>query len=192
MAAQTPSIELSLRYSREWVASSIFQGERLTALLTAQLAAGPDPTKWTPEEWSAFNRANRLGEDQIVEDLEGFFFVCALARARGWLKLAAAWHPIEAAVNAFLDATPHVVDVRDMRVHEDEYLGGGGRNAARYEIPITSGMTATAHSIVVRGNDEYLIGGRVDLARTLGALRRLEPVLVDARKQQAAPVPASK
>jgi hypothetical protein len=74
-----------------------------------------------------------------------------------------------------------------MLVHEDEYLVGAGRNVGRYEVAVgESGMMASAHSTVVTGMDEYLIGGRVELTQTLSALRAIEPVIRATLKQHQA------
>lgn len=57
-----------------------------TALLDAQIAAG-DASKWSADDRRAFDAANRLGYDHLVEEIEGFFLLTA---TRNIASLAAA------------------------------------------------------------------------------------------------------
>jgi hypothetical protein len=82
------------------------------------------------------------------------------------------------AVEDFSAAAPKAKQVRDMLEHEDEYIVGGGRDPAGYQVDM-GGLLASAHSVGVHGK-EYIIGGRVSLPGSTAALRKLTPVLAVA------------
>ena len=186
MKKALPPLTVILRQSDGWLNAAIFQGARLMRLIDAQAAAG-DASTWTEDARQAFNAANGLGDDHLVEDYEGYFFLCAVRQTRRWFEIVKVACPsLKDAVEEFETATAHAVDLRDMREHEDEYLAGGGKKSAEYLYTYGSPplFETSAHSIVVHG-DDYVLGGRLSLARALAALRKVQPAVERARRQFA-------
>ncbi len=171
--------ELVLQRSDFWLCSAIYQGTRLMALVKSQTSAG-DPSKWSASQRKAFLAANRMRKDHIVEDCEGWFFVSATSQVRRWVRRVEDPAPLRAAIAKFERATAGVSDIRDMREHEDAYLTGVGDYPKRYSVRFGGrgpmGFSTTAHAIVVRG-DDYLLGGRVSVPKTLLALKVLQPLI---------------
>lgn len=177
-----------------WIAAALFQGERLTALLEAQVAGG-DPSLWTAEQWQAHNKANDLGNGHLVESYESYFLTTAVRQALRWLEFARADSSLATAIDAFVVAARHVTDLRNMWDHEDEYLRNRGHAQDRYTHAFREGpdessriiFETSAHGVVVSG-ERYLLGGRVDLAELIDALRIIQPVI--DRAYRASPKPA--
>ena len=184
-----PKDLVALRQAAGWIAATKFQGDRILTLLAAQTALPPDPRMWTDEQRRKHNEANDLGEWRIVEYYEGFFFLCAVAQARRWLPRTTkkATPETRAAIAEFQRVTDQATDVRDMIVHEDEYLFGRGSNAAKYRIAFKGTLDVSAHSLVARG-DDYLLGGRVSVPNTTESARILLPLLDEAARRRTAEV----
>lgn len=183
-----PSAEVCIRQSHGWVAAAVAQGGRLLRLIDAQANAG-SPVDWTLEQREAFNDVHGIAWDHLTEEFEAYYFLCALRQVDRWLRHASGVDAeLASAFATFESGAPHLKDLRDMREHEDEYLAGGGENADRYKARI-GGIEADAHSIVIQG-DAYLIGGgRLDVAKTVTALRELLRVVETVRLRVAPPKP---
>jgi hypothetical protein len=169
---------LVLLRARFAISGSIFQGVRLMALVESQKAYPARPETWTAQQVRDFDKANRLtAEGDLVEDIEAFFFLSILRLAISWLEpLRASFPSVAKAIDEFTTAVPHARDLRDMRVHEDDYLAGKGRVHGRYRHNFDALFETSAHSIVTCG-DDYLLGGRLNVPEALSALRRLLAVI---------------
>lgn len=180
--------DLVIRRVHYWSAGALRQGERLIALIESQSKYGNTPSEWTPDQAREQHEANALAWDHLVEELEGDFFVHAVRQLLLWLEQARAHGALSAAeIDAFENDTPHVKDLRDMRAHEDEYLAGVGRRQAAYEHPFGS-LEVSAHGIAVGGaDDDYSIGGRLSVPKTLASLRRLVTAVEAVRRPPSPP-----
>jgi len=112
--------------------------------------------------------------------VEEHFFVIALGKAMDWLSELKQLKPATAPrIDAFLQSLPHAVDVRNMREHDIEYFKGKGRNQERFMHSHTDSTgqvlgEADASSTAVYG-DEYMIGGRLNVRRTIELCEALMP-----------------
>lgn len=178
------SRDMVLHEADGWLAAAIFQGARFTAQLDDQVDPSRPPLPWTAEQWSEFNATHSFHNEHLREVYEAYFFVCAVRQAMRWLTHVREYEPkLAADIDAFESATPHLKDLRDMREHEDEYLSGEGKKDKRDDfLFLFAGMHLTASSVAVTGDDDYLLGGRVSLPKTIAALRKIKPIIAAARE----------
>jgi NADPH-dependent glutamate synthase beta subunit-like oxidoreductase len=108
-----------------------------------------------------------------------------VSQAARWLTYARAFDSkLAKAVGVFDKAVPHARDIRDMIEHEDEYLTGTGQKQAEYAVPY-GGMPSNAHTMILHG-DAYLIGGgRIDVQKTIDALKQVLSVVEETRSRLA-------
>jgi hypothetical protein len=183
-AKRTPTPEMALEQSRDWVEASIFQGDRLMRHLASQVEDPTNPKDWSREKWVAYNQANFLPGGSILEFYEGFFFIVAARQAKRWLGLAVPlWPALASDVQAFERETTYIEEARDMLTHEDEYLIGAGKEPQNYRRSVPGVHPETsAHALVAGGNGQYWLGGRVSVPDTMKALRALHPKLAELSK----------
>lgn len=85
-----------------------------------------------------------------------------------------------------LAADRNFTDIRNMRVHYDDYYEGAGRNQSRFVHENRMG-SVDASSTIVLGDDQYMIGGRLNLHDTMikceALLTDLTELMNDITKQ---------
>jgi len=95
----------------------------------------------------------------------------------------------------------HIKDIRDMRVHIDEYIKGRGgkqKNNARYVYespndiypsePFANHLFVADASSTIVFSDAYLIGGRVNVQKTINKLNELLPKIIKLCEKYLYPV----
>lgn len=174
-----------------WIKGALFQGNRL---LSASEQSNNFNLKISENHQDFYTFHKESMELQEICRYEEDFFTLSLYNSIFFLSKAA---NTLTGFREFYDEIENVngngqiKDVRDMRVHVDEYLKGkGGKNKdnARFiyesreeQFPVAPSaqhlFAADATSTIVI-DGEYLIGGRINVNKTLAALEKLLPDIV--------------
>ena len=177
-----------LNGSKLWSKGALFQGNRLISVL-AQMEN--IHSKITTDPNNFFLYADQLKELNDLLKYEEEFFVLALYNTVFFLSHAAntfaGFRKVVDEIES-VNGVGYIKDVRDMRVHIDEYSKGkGGKNKdnARFVYespdelypakPFADHLFAADATSTIILPDAYLIGGRINLQKTMLTLERLLP-----------------
>ena len=188
---------IALDGSENWAKCTIFQGDRLLAVIAEQNRLNMIINE---NQENIFDFMEQLKVMMTVTKWEEEFFLFALDRAIFSLKEAAKFYPefqafvtnIETAIGP-----KHVKDVRDMRTHIDAYSKGKGKEQDRfiYESPeelypvkplAEHLFAADATSTIIFPN-AYLIGGRVNVQVALEVMNKLLPDIINSCQNYMCP-----
>jgi hypothetical protein len=160
--------------ARRWLRAVQVQGERCITAAEAHRAAVRGMAESQTPMIDA--RGMLLCEEHL--------FLIALGKALDWLKELVKVAPVHRpALERLKQGTPHARDLRNMREHGIQYFRGDGREQPSFihELP-GPGSTVLARvdasSTLVLGA-EYLLGGRLDLHRTVALANETLGLLPD-------------
>lgn len=154
--------------ARLWLKGIVMQGNRLLELSNYESSMYFDFMNTDKDKLKNLHDFTKVEEH---------FFVIAVGKAMDWLREFQDNDHRQENIQEFLDAIPHARNIRNMREHDDAYLKGEGRkqNLFHHEFELHEGKftgSADATSTIVI-NDNYMIGGRLDVVRTIKAADKL-------------------
>jgi hypothetical protein len=180
--------------SREWLAfqtainwchGTIVQGNRVLSLNFPEMKQD-----FSPVDMVEYRRQIELW--QVYRLIDEHFFLNAARQVIRWCERAKKQYPeLIPSLDKFC-SDGNIINTRDMREHNDDYLDGRGRRQEDYVTEVDStncpfpgdqNGTCDASSTVVFGC-QYLIGGRVDVRQTLEKVNFLLGVLVPFMNQK--------
>jgi len=177
-----------LNGSEKWSKGALFQGQRLLSThqeikqIESRLLFVPNPKL----EDIAY-----VQELSDIEKCEEEFFVYALHNAIFFLqKTSDLFSGFRTIVDEIenVNGKGIVKDVRDMRVHVDDYSKKKGREQERFICKSPDGLfSADATSSFIFQNacqNDYLIGGRINVQKSIQVLQKLVPIIIDKCKEQ--------
>ncbi|MEC4813630.1 MAG: hypothetical protein SAK29_10230 [Scytonema sp. PMC 1069.18] len=149
--------------SKQWLKAVVKQGERLLE------------THRNMNSLIFSSTTSHLEELRDLQEwirVEEHFFAIAIGKALAWLDELGKIEPLcQQHIDDFLKKIPHAKDIRNMREHDVEYLQGKGRKQKNFTLDFNlydgkASGSADASSTIVFNND-YLIGGRLNVAETI-------------------------
>lgn len=165
-----------LSTARNWVASVIFQGNRVLEL------EAKDAPPEGQDRFFAWAEERRKRPD--FTHIEDHFFVTATSKSVEWILESHKRDLLNPDLTeSFLNAAGQSKLVRNIREHYLEYLNGGGRQRKQDKVLVTvNGETLTAEidaSSVIVTDEGRLIGGRLNVQQLMREAKDLETKLVE-------------
>lgn len=160
-----------------WLKAALSQGQRLLSAYTALMEFS--------KPGSLFLSHQEFPKEQLIEltdrySYEEDFFVFAFDRAIFFLKKASeSFSQFKILLDQIenVNGSEQVKDIRDMRVHIDNYLAGKGKNQSRFLYNIILESESYESDVdaftSVATRDTVLIGGRIDVRKSLQAIEEL-------------------
>lgn len=112
-----------------------------------------------------------LNDLRIVEE---HLFITSVSKAIDWLVEVQKIKPeLKLDIDIFLQSLPEAKDLRNMREHDIDYSKGQGRAQGRYVKTLGNIKIAGSASMSYKNN--YLVGGRLNVQRTMKAAQKLFP-----------------
>jgi len=162
-----------------WCQGTIIQGNRVLNLRFPEMLLSVSLE-------SSKEHRKKFDEYQIYRLIDEHFFLIAARQVIRWCEFAKKqYSELTPAIDKFC-SDRNIIDTRNMREHNDEYLVGKGNKQKNYvsevksinfDIPGDQLGTCDASSTIVDG-DRYLIGGRVDVLQTLKKIEELLNVMI--------------
>jgi len=185
-----PSLDMAILRAEGWIAAALLQAKRIEAIRAAQQAFRP-VVSWTMKDHEAAYKALALPGGCLVEDYDSHFFLFAIRLALRWCEIILEAEPsapddVRTAARELLASIGHAKPLRDIIEHEDEYLAGGGKRPGEYTVE-AFGMKSSAHSVMMMGTGDRLLGGRFSVNDAIAALRRALPPFVVAVGHEGEP-----
>jgi hypothetical protein len=116
-------------------------------------------------------RLQAAADDHKRARYDSVFLLEAMAVSYRWLDRAKSEAMVSDEELALTDPYRSVVlDLRNMNIHQDEYVGGAGRNQTRFTTP--DSFEHHADSLQVVGG-RYVLGGRLDAIACVSAFQQL-------------------
>ena len=180
-----------LKEALKWVKGAIFQGERLLQEHIRFCEADDMYNELVVKYWGSVMEPPL--PDKNIEDFERTFFSLALYSALFYLVKSSKSRLLnKITVDGFIEikeiqdfaieldqfnGAGHIKDIRDMAfAHIDEYIvEGKGNHPEKFKYRNEAlSYEADATSTIVIG-DQYMIGGRIDVCKTILKLQELLP-----------------
>lgn len=191
---------LVLHNAIQWVKGAIFQGDRHIGISDTINSLNLSIIKTTNNPNAFFQVMHQIEPLREICKFEEELFVFAIDRAVFSLKEAAKFYSefnnfvtvIENALGA-----GNVKDVRDMRTHIDKYSKGRGNAQDRFiyespddlfpSKPFADHLFAADATSTIIIDGQYLIGGRVNVQKSIEILKRLQPSIQETCDKYSIP-----
>ena len=149
-----------------WLMGVIHQGNRLLSIDIGTLTHGQ-----TDHSFEAIFEMNSI---RLIEE---YFFIISVNKALEWLKESKKYvKGMKEIADKFENEIPYIKEVRNMREHEIEYFKGKGRKQKNFvrSVDGSRAIVSDATSTIVN-EDEYLIGGRLNVQKAISVAKEIYP-----------------
>lgn len=162
---------MALSSSKQWLHAIIMQGQRLLDMHKKSSKA--------LESHLNMKIFHELLEEQRIEE---YFFIIAVDKAGKWLKETSNLYPqFKAYSTEFDNKTPLAKEIRDMREHEIDYIKGKGWQQDKFisDVGLNPGEIAADATSTIISENEYLIGGRLNVQQAVNHSFEIYPAIVN-------------
>ena len=168
----------------DWVKSVIYQGNRIITLDNEQDIRDKfifNNMESSPE--LAFSVMHKVDNDRYILSMEEHFFIIALGKSIDFLKkLDGFQDEVKDIINRIDEVVGinNIVDLRNMREHDDEYIKGNGNKQANFFQESKDGNSiGDATSTCIRGEKEHWLGEKVEVIEVVRLYKELLPRITD-------------
>lgn len=162
-----------LNSAKIWLRGIMHQGQRLLTNQQQMRDAMRAITSVTLMQHQNYLALNDL---RIVEE---HFFVNSVSKAIDWLKEVKKFRKdLSMHIDEFIHDFPEAKDLRNMREHDVDYFKGEGKAQDRFVKDLSDATVDGSASFSDKNG--YLVGGRLNVQKTIKAAQKLYPKIEKA------------